>query len=90
LLQLVAAFRATLEEIKDASLLLHVVDVSHPSAAAQIDAVNAVLAELGVENMPVLNVWNKVGTATAACCCWMGRFGRVNPPGCLPWACICQ
>ncbi len=35
-LQLVAAFRATLEEIKDASLLLHVVDVSHPSASAQV------------------------------------------------------
>ncbi|KAL4857010.1 GTPase HflX [Chlorella vulgaris] len=58
--QLVAAFRATLEEIKEASLLLHVVDVSHPSAAAQIDAVNGVLADLGVENVPTLNVWNKV------------------------------
>ena len=34
--QLVAAFRATLEEIRDASLLLHVVDASHPSAAAQV------------------------------------------------------
>ncbi|KAL4435425.1 hypothetical protein ABPG77_006187 [Micractinium sp. CCAP 211/92] len=58
--QLVAAFRATLEEIKDASLLLHVVDVSHPSASAQIDAVNQVLEELGVQNVPTLNVWNKV------------------------------
>lgn len=36
LLQLVAAFRATLEEIQDASLLLHVVDVSHPNAPAQV------------------------------------------------------
>lgn len=35
--QLVAAFRATLEEIKDASLLLHCVDVSHPNAAAQVN-----------------------------------------------------
>lgn len=37
--QLVAAFRATLEEITEASLLLHVVDVSHPNAAAQTQAV---------------------------------------------------
>lgn len=82
-LQLVAAFRATLEEIQDASLLLHVVDVSHPNAPAQvrprpaglsrynkhriisptaqqIDAVNRVLEELGVQNIPTLNVWNKV------------------------------
>ncbi|GAB4815794.1 hypothetical protein N2152v2_002840 [Parachlorella kessleri] len=58
--QLVAAFRATLEEIKDASLLVHCVDVSHPNAAAQIEAVNAVLEELGVQNIPTLTVWNKV------------------------------
>jgi len=58
--QLVAAFRATLEEIRDASLLLHVVDVSHPSAAAQVDAVNKVLKELEVVNVPSITVWNKV------------------------------
>ena len=58
--QLVAAFRATLEEIAEASLLLHLVDVSHPNAAAQMEAVNVVLKELGVENLPVLHVWNKV------------------------------
>jgi len=61
--QLIAAFRATLEEIKDASLLLHVVDASHPNAAAQVDAVNKVLDELEVQNIPTLTVWNKlVGT----------------------------
>lgn len=58
--QLVAAFRATLEEIKEAALLLHVVDASHPSAAAQVDAVNSVLKELGVINVPTLTVWNKL------------------------------
>ena len=58
--QLVAAFRATLEEIKEAQLLLHVVDASHPSAAAQVDAVNSVLKELGVENVPTVTVWNKL------------------------------
>lgn len=58
--QLVAAFRATLEEIKDATLLLHVVDASHPSAAAQVDAVNKVLDDLEVQNIPSLTVWNKI------------------------------
>jgi 50S ribosomal subunit-associated GTPase HflX len=59
--QLVAAFRATLEEIADAALLLHVVDVSHPNAAAQSQAVFDVLADLKVEHIPLLTVWNKVG-----------------------------
>lgn len=58
--QLIAAFRATLEEIKDASLLLHVVDASHPNAAAQVDAVNKVLDELEATNIPTLTVWNKL------------------------------
>jgi GTP-binding protein HflX len=58
--QLVAAFRATLEEITDATLLLHVVDASHPSAAAQVDAVNKVLDQLEVRNIPSLTVWNKI------------------------------
>lgn len=60
--QLVAAFRATLEEIADAALLIHVVDVSHPNAAAQAAAVMAVLTDLKVDHVPVLTVWNKVRT----------------------------
>jgi len=58
--QLVEAFKATLEEVVNADLLLHVVDASHPRAAEQITAVNAVLAELGVADTPVLMVLNKV------------------------------
>ena len=58
--ELVAAFRATLEEIKDASVLVHVVDISHPSAQAQSCAVEKVLADLEVSNIPVLQAWNKV------------------------------
>ena len=46
--QLVAAFRATLEEITEASLLLHVVDVSHPNAAAQTQAVMQVCQDTAV------------------------------------------
>ena len=56
---LVAAFRATLEEIKEASLLLHVVDISSPLADAQIAAVDQTLDELGARDTPRLVVWNK-------------------------------
>lgn len=64
--QLVAAFRATLEEINEATLILHVVDVSHPNAAAQSAAVMQVLKELGVEDAPMLTVWNKIDACSDA------------------------
>ncbi|KAG7966687.1 hypothetical protein I3843_08G061800 [Carya illinoinensis] len=57
---LVAAFRATLEEISESSLLVHVVDISHPLAEQQIEAVEKVLSELDVSSIPKLMVWNKV------------------------------
>ncbi|KAJ1408017.1 Small GTP-binding protein domain [Sesbania bispinosa] len=57
---LVAAFRATLEEISESSLLVHVVDISHPLAEQQINAVDKVLSELDVSSIPRLMVWNKV------------------------------
>ncbi|KAI4339900.1 hypothetical protein MLD38_024785 [Melastoma candidum] len=60
---LVAAFRATLEEISESSLLVHVVDISHPLADQQIDAVDSVLADLDVSLIPKLMVWNKVDRA---------------------------
>jgi GTP-binding protein HflX len=56
---LVAAFRATLEEIEAADLLLHIVDISHPMADAQIDAVDEVLESLGLVGKPILMAWNK-------------------------------
>ena len=59
--QLVAAFRATLEELGESTLLLHVVDVSSPNAAAQTDTVLSVLEELGID-LPIVTVWNKVDT----------------------------
>ncbi|KAL3677378.1 hypothetical protein R1sor_027326 [Riccia sorocarpa] len=58
--QLVAAFRATLEEITDSSLLVHVIDISHPMAKQQVSAVNNVLADLDVQHIPLLTVWNKI------------------------------
>ncbi len=58
--QVVAAFKATLEELGEAQLLLHVVDASHPRAAEQMGAVHRVLAELELETRPALTVVNKV------------------------------
>jgi GTP-binding protein HflX len=57
---LVEAFKATLEEVVQADLLLHVVDVSHPQAEDQIAAVNSVLEEIGASGKPTLMVFNKV------------------------------
>jgi GTP-binding protein HflX len=57
---LVEAFKATLEEVVQADLLLHVVDISHPQAGEQIEAVNSVLKEIGAEGKSVLMVFNKM------------------------------
>src|SRR5215469_5949225 len=56
---LVEAFKATLEEVVQADLLVHVVDVSHPQSEDQIRAVEDVLKEIGAEGKPVLMVFNK-------------------------------
>ena len=56
---LVAAFRATLEELEDASLLLHVVDAADPARDAQVEAVERILASLDLSERPRLLVWNK-------------------------------
>jgi GTP-binding protein HflX len=56
---LVAAFRATLEEVTDADFLIHVVDSSHPHAADQRKAVEQVLEELDAADKPVVTVFNK-------------------------------
>jgi GTP-binding protein HflX len=57
---LVASFRATLEEAREADLLLHVIDASHPSWEEQRDVVVSVLEELGLHERPVLLVFNKI------------------------------
>jgi len=67
---LVAAFRATLEEVVEADLVLHVRDISHPETEAQRHDVEAVLADLGIAadaaDGPLLEVWNKTDRLTAA------------------------
>ena len=57
---LVEAFKATLEEVVEADLLLHVVDMSHPQAEEQILAVNSVLEEIGAAGKPTIMVFNKI------------------------------
>ena len=59
--QLVAAFRATLEEVLEADLVLHVRDISHPETAEQAQDVADILTSLGVKpTVPVIEVWNKL------------------------------
>jgi GTP-binding protein HflX len=59
--ELVAAFRATLEEVRSADLIVHVRDVSHPETEAQAREVHAVLAQIGVtDETPAIEVWNKI------------------------------
>mgnify|MGYP001044035734 CR=1 FL=1 len=57
---LIASFRSTLEEVKDADLLLHVVDVASSDARERIEAVEGVLDEIQADGMPVVHVFNKV------------------------------
>ena len=57
---LVAAFRSTLSEARDADLLLHVVDAADPLREQRIDQVNAVLEEIGAGDLPQLMVFNKI------------------------------
>ncbi|XBI71893.1 hypothetical protein VPH35_065983 [Triticum aestivum] len=57
---LVAAFRATLEEISESSIIVHLADISHPLAQQQIGAVDKVLKELDIDSVPKLVVWNKI------------------------------
>ena len=80
--QLVAAFRATLEEVLEADLILHVRDIAHPETAEQAMDVAEILASLGVTAAtPQLEVWNKLdlvdGTARLALADQAGRSDRV-------------
>ncbi len=64
---LVKAFRATLEEVKDAALVLHVVDVSAPAAAEHTAHVFQVLADIGAAAIPQILVLNKIDRVSGAC-----------------------
>jgi GTP-binding protein HflX len=57
---LVDAFKATLEEVAQSDLLIHVLDVSHPRASEHVKAVKKVLEELGADKIPVITALNKI------------------------------
>ncbi|MDR0395420.1 MAG: GTPase HflX [Tannerella sp.] len=60
--ELIESFKSTLDEVRDADLLLHVVDISHPAFEEQIEAVNRTLAEIDRTPKPVIMVFNKIDT----------------------------
>ncbi|MCX8126217.1 MAG: GTPase HflX [Dehalococcoidia bacterium] len=62
----VAAFRATLEELQNASLLLHIVDITHPEASRHCQTVEEVLRSLGLKDTPRLTVLNKMDLAVGS------------------------
>jgi GTP-binding protein HflX len=78
---LIAAFRATLEEISEADLLVHVVDASHPAAEAQARAVEATLQEIGAGEVPVVTALNKIDVmpARARLVDFVDEFDRAIP-----------
>ena len=77
--QLVAAFKATLEELEEADVLLHVVDASHPGLEEQMEAVESLLGELELGHRPTIVVLNKVDRldADAALGALVERFDAV-------------
>ena len=74
--QLVAAFRATLEELLEADLLLHVVDATHPDAAEQAESVHHTLADLGVDTRPTITALNKIDLLEDAAITADGRLAN--------------
>jgi len=58
--ELVTSFRATLEELKEADCILHVIDINTPNYESQVEAVEITLSEIGVRDIPVIKVFNKV------------------------------
>jgi GTP-binding protein HflX len=78
--QLVDAFKSTLEEVRTADLLIHVIDATHPRWAEQQRVVEKVLEELGADDKPTLTVFNKLDRLPAQADEGSGRL-----PWCVPW-----
>ena len=76
--ELIVAFRATLEEVNQADLLLHVVDASAPDRELQMAAVDAVLSEIGAAEVPRLLVYNKVDQSGERAGVVLDSAGRVH------------
>ena len=61
---LVDSFKSTLDEVREADLLLHIVDISHPDFEEQIEVVNKTLADIGASGKPIILVFNKIDAYT--------------------------
>jgi GTP-binding protein HflX len=70
---LLEAFKATLEELEDADLLLHVIDLSNPRFEEQMEAVDKILATLELGGKPVLKVFNKMDLMLPELAAWQSR-----------------
>ncbi len=77
--ELVAAFQSTLTEAREATLLLHVVDVSDPRRDEHIDEVNRVLAEIGAADLPQILVFNKIDRIDTPARVERERSGKREP-----------
>ncbi len=89
--QLVAAFRATLEEVLEADLILHVRDISHPETSEQAADVQDILTSLGVRtSVPMIEVWNKLDLLPADQVERLGARQNVMPISALTGAGIAE
>jgi GTP-binding protein HflX len=76
--ELVAAFRSTLQEAREADLLLHVIDAADPERAERIAQVNEVLASIGAESLPQIAVFNKIDRSGEAAHAEVDAAGRID------------
>ena len=58
--QLIESFKSTLDEVKEADILLHIVDVSHPAFEEQMETVNETLIDIGAADKPTITIFNKI------------------------------
>lgn len=79
--QLVEAFKATLEELEYADLLLHVIDVSNPEWQHQAEVVEKLIVELGANEIPRIDVFNKCDRVEAVTCGPTALTSAPSPPG---------
>lgn len=59
-LELISSFKATLEELKEADCICHIIDITSSNCESQIEAVESILSKLGVVNLPIIKIFNKI------------------------------
>jgi GTP-binding protein HflX len=75
---IVAAFRATLEELREADVLLHIIDITHQDAAEQYETVERILQYLQIKDKYQINVLNKIDLMPNAYNIWQGIIKKLN------------